>query len=213
MSNADNHGDQDFVMSEEDKTEDVMESYGYESGDISNAVARKPSMIPSIIWAVGFLALIILGIAILTRTQDLVEYEQLKALEARLEKLENRLAGGENAGARTSVAFNPKKQYDLVADRLDRLEADFNSKMDQIIKTLESRKELSITQHAPAAKAPKPEKKEEKAAKAKIHTVRGGETLYRISQRYGVTVDQLREFNNLGPNTKIHPGQKLRLTP
>ena len=213
MSNSDNHEDHDFVMSEEDKTEDVMDSYEYESSDVSNAVDLKASLIPSIICAVGFLALIILGIAILSRTQDLAEFDQLKALEARLERLEHRWAGVEAAGPRTSVAFNPVKQYDLLAARFDRLEADFNSKMDQIIKTLESRKKLPTPQHAPAAKAPKPEEKEEKAVKTKIHTVQSGETLYRISQHYGVTVEQLRELNNLGPNTKIHPGQQLRLTP
>ncbi len=213
MSNSDNHEDQDFIMSEEDKTEGVLDSYEYESDDISNAVDRKPSMVPSIISTVGFLALIILGIAILSRTQDLAEYDQLNALETRLEKLEHIWAGGGDAGSRTPVAFKPEKQYDLLAARLDRLEADFNSKMDQIIKTLESRKERSIPQHAPAAKAPKPEKKEEKAAKPKTHTVQAGETLYRISRRYGVTVDQLREFNNLDPNTKIHPGQEIKLRP
>ena len=48
MSNSDNHEDKDFIMSEEDKTEDTVDSYEYESDDISNAADRKPSMLPSI---------------------------------------------------------------------------------------------------------------------------------------------------------------------
>ena len=40
------------------------------------------------------------------------------------------------------------------------------------------------------------------------HTVEKGETLYRISKQYGVSVQDLKNWNNLGDNT-IHVGQKL----
>lgn len=40
------------------------------------------------------------------------------------------------------------------------------------------------------------------------HTVRPGETLYRIGQKYHVTPDQLRKWNNLKDNT-VGVGQKL----
>lgn len=213
MSNSDKHEDKDFVMSDEDKTQDAMDVYDYDNDDTPGAVDRKPSNIPSIISAAGFLVLIIFGIAILSRTQDLAEYDQLKALESRLEQLEKRLAGIEDTGPRTPAASNLEKQFDPLAARLDRLEAGFDSKMDQIIKILESRQQLPIRQPAPAAKAPQPEKKEVKAATPKTHKVQPGETLYRIGQRYGLTVDQLREMNNLDPNTKIYPGQEIRLTP
>jgi murein DD-endopeptidase MepM/ murein hydrolase activator NlpD len=213
MNQSENHEDKDFVMSDDDKTEDARVGYEYEGEDIPDAADRKPSMIPSIVSAAGFLVLIIFGIAILSRTQDLAEYDQVKALESRLQQLENRLAGAQDAGAQTPVALNPQKEFDLLTARLDRLEVEFNSKMNRVIKALESRKELPIPQAAPNAKAPQPEKKEPKAAEPKTHTVRAGETLYRIGQRYGLTVDQLRDFNNLGPNAKIYPGQELRLTP
>ncbi len=40
------------------------------------------------------------------------------------------------------------------------------------------------------------------------HTVAKGETLYRISKQYGVTVDKLKGWNGLTDNT-IHVGQQL----
>lgn len=40
------------------------------------------------------------------------------------------------------------------------------------------------------------------------HTVRAGETLYRIGQKYHVGVDKLRKWNNLTKDT-IEVGQKL----
>jgi LysM repeat protein len=41
-----------------------------------------------------------------------------------------------------------------------------------------------------------------------VHVVKPGETLYRISRRYGVKVDTLRKWNKL-PDDIIEVGQKL----
>jgi LysM repeat protein len=47
----------------------------------------------------------------------------------------------------------------------------------------------------------------------KIHKIQSGESLYSISRRYGLTVQQLRDYNNLEPKAKISPGQELKLIP
>ena len=59
-----------------------------------------------------------------------------------------------------------------------------------------------------AASAPAPKKE----VKAKIHTVKPGETLYRISHRYNLSVEQLRQYNGLDQKASIYPGQKLKLS-
>ncbi len=46
-----------------------------------------------------------------------------------------------------------------------------------------------------------------------FHTVRSGETLYSISFRYGLSVQALAAWNNLGDGTLINVGQRLRLSP
>lgn len=48
------------------------------------------------------------------------------------------------------------------------------------------------------------------ATEAAVHTVAKGETLYGISKRYSVGVDQIKEWNNLAGNT-INVGQSLRV--
>ncbi|HNT73848.1 MAG TPA: LysM peptidoglycan-binding domain-containing protein [Anaerolineae bacterium] len=42
----------------------------------------------------------------------------------------------------------------------------------------------------------------------RIHTVQSGETLYRLSKTYNVTVDAIKQRNNL-PNENIQVGQQL----
>ncbi|GAB3363826.1 hypothetical protein GCM10027566_32670 [Arachidicoccus ginsenosidivorans] len=46
---------------------------------------------------------------------------------------------------------------------------------------------------------------------AKTHTVEKGETLYQLSKKYGVTVNQLRDWNNITGNN-IQVGQTLKVS-
>jgi membrane-bound lytic murein transglycosylase D len=48
------------------------------------------------------------------------------------------------------------------------------------------------------------------STKVTIHTVAQGENLFRISQKYGVTVDDIKKWNKL-PNNDIKIGQKLTI--
>jgi membrane-bound lytic murein transglycosylase D len=43
----------------------------------------------------------------------------------------------------------------------------------------------------------------------KTHTVRKGDTLYRIANRYGVSLEELRRANRIGKSSAIRPGQRL----
>ena len=52
-----------------------------------------------------------------------------------------------------------------------------------------------------------------KAVIPEFHQVKAGDTLFRISRRYGLTVEQLRSYNNLAQDAAIYPGQKLKLKP
>ena len=45
-----------------------------------------------------------------------------------------------------------------------------------------------------------------------VHVVRSGETLWSISQRYNISLTQLRQLNGLGRTSRIYPGQRLRVS-
>lgn len=47
----------------------------------------------------------------------------------------------------------------------------------------------------------------------RTHEVRSGDSLWSIARKYGVSIDQLREFNRLGARTMVRPGQRLKLAP
>jgi membrane-bound lytic murein transglycosylase D len=43
------------------------------------------------------------------------------------------------------------------------------------------------------------------------YEVRSGDSLVRIARNHGISVDQILQWNNIGRNSLIHPGQELRL--
>ncbi len=56
-----------------------------------------------------------------------------------------------------------------------------------------------------------PARAQEEPAGGVIHVVQRGETLYRIAQRYGVSVDDLVSANGIADPRRIYPGQELRI--
>jgi LysM repeat protein len=186
MNTPDNTDDKDFVMHDRDTEESEYDDFKNLTFEPAYELKHKLFSIPLIMAAVGFLILIILLIAVIFMGQDLADKKQIITIEERL---------------------------NLIAGRLERLESSVNSKMDQIIKEMENRKQTSVQQLPPRVKIPQSEKKEEKAAKPNIHKVEAGDTLYKISKDYGLSIEQLRSYNQLGPNAKIFPGQELKLSP
>jgi len=49
-------------------------------------------------------------------------------------------------------------------------------------------------------------------AKVNYHVVQSGDTLFGISKKYGVSVDELCRINKIDKNDPIYPGQKIVVT-
>ena len=51
----------------------------------------------------------------------------------------------------------------------------------------------------------------EKAYKNRPHTIKVGESMYDIAQKYGIRLKSLYKMNHLSPDYQIKPGTKLRV--
>jgi LysM repeat protein len=79
----------------------------------------------------------------------------------------------------------------------------------QKVEALEKQKQPTAGSRAKPTAPSKPAVLTEK----QYHTVQKGETLYRISKKYGTSVEELRKLNNLSESQSIYAGQKLRISP
>jgi len=212
MGPTENGSEKDFVLSSDYPSQDTMESaedtyYGSTGGN-SGGHAFKHIYIA----IGGFLILIVLCVVLIARTYSLAEKAQLLALESRLEQLEGRLGSldGEGGLSQTGGSGN---QLILLTERLDQLEANMTARINSMVKELNAPPPKTASQAVQEVETSKPLPAEKKETTAKIHTVKQGETLYRISRRYNLSVDQLREYNKLGAKADIYPGQQLKVTP
>ncbi|MDK6688779.1 MULTISPECIES: LysM peptidoglycan-binding domain-containing protein [Aerococcus] len=69
--------------------------------------------------------------------------------------------------------------------------------------------ELRNPDASPEANEQKPAKPAENTTSRASYTVQSGDSLWRISNKYGVSIQDLMTWNKLGANYMLHPGDKL----
>lgn len=73
-----------------------------------------------------------------------------------------------------------------------------------------SQQQASQSQQRPQQRQQSTQQSSQQQSRPKVHTVRRGETLSSIAQKYGVTVSALRQANNISGD-RINVGQKLKI--
>lgn len=212
MGRLENGDDKDFVLSSNYQDSDTVESReDLYRGSASSASGRQA--FKHIYIAIGgFLILIVLSVVLIARTYSLAEKVQLLALESRLEQLENRLGSIEGEGG-LSQAAGSGNQLILLTERLDQLEANMTARINSMANQLNAAPAKPVAKATQKAESTAPAPAQKKETQAKIHTVKQGETLYRISRRYNLSIEQLRQYNQLDQKASIYPGQKLKISP
>jgi LysM repeat protein len=169
-----------------------------------SGLLRRP-LIPVAILAV---VVLLVGVWRMGGEPSPSDAEQLARLESRLVQLEQRLEtmappAPAEAGAE---AEGIQRQIDALVRRMDRTE----TALSQRLAVLEGQAKLAA---APKPKAPPPPKSASAPARANVYTVKAGDTLYSIARRANLTVDKLRQINNLKAGDPIHPGDRLKVSP
>jgi len=209
---------QDFIINESYGTEEVdlsREEY-YERPSVA---FQKKSIPPLAIVGIGLVALVVILGLIFLRPKDTVDPQLLQSLETRIQQLERKLT---TIGVMDQIIERLGKQEQGLGQldkKTDRFESTVTTQIDQIIKELGALHQKTAQLTAAQAPQPTPPVKKQPVAApkakstVKLHQVQPGEPLYRISRRYGLSVEKLRSYNGLTANDAIYPGQKLKLSP
>ena len=186
MTNPDDLKNKNFEWHDNYSREEQFDSYENDTNEDSNKSARIWFSTPVVIGAVAFAIIVVLLFVVLTRGQNYAGEKQILVIEKRLDRLESE--------------FTSLKTY-------------IASKLDQAIKEMERDRRTAAAGMAPSSQIPPAGQTEQKDEEPKVHKVLPGESLSRISRYYGLTIKQLRDYNNLEPNATIYPGQELKLIP
>jgi LysM repeat protein len=178
-----------------------------------SSIWQNRSTLTYILGGVGLVLIVVLLIFALAGPSNGVDRQQLQALEERIQGLEKRLATIGLLDQALARIENNEKELGLIMARVDRFEGTVSTQIDQIIKELGTLHQKVGSAPAAKVKTSQPVAESTPKKQANVHEVRAGDTLYSISRRYGLTVDQLRTYNNIGKDATIRPGQKLKLSP
>jgi anti-anti-sigma factor len=187
-----------------DSLVDAMKSYRRneevgmreEEGDdgFGGRLHSEGSKMPLLVIAGGIFVFFILIIIYMTRDSS----SGIEELQKRVALLEERVtqAGGQskNVSVMQEKIEGLRKEF---AEKSKQLESDL-AKLRQEMESASTK--AGPTKGPPVAQPPRV---------LKYHTVMRGETLFGISRKYGITIDELRRLNNLKSNQTIGVGQKL----
>jgi anti-anti-sigma factor len=152
------------------------------------------SKMPLLVIAGGIFVFFILIIIYMTRDSS----SGIEELQKRVALLEERMT--QAAGQSKNVSVMPEK--------IEGLRKEFAEKTKQLESDLARLRQDMESTTAKVVPAPRPSVAQPPKV-LKSHTVMQGETLFSISKKYGVTIDELRRLNNLKSNQTIGVGQKL----
>lgn len=152
-------------------------------------------------------------IILLSSDGDDVNHQQLKAMEEKVRRLEDRLDKFEAIDEKVTRIWEQAKSFEKFKDRFDRTEASMSLRMDHLTMGLEAlQKQVSKPRSAaskPGAENAEAQKPAVAADKMVYHTVAAGDTYYSISKRYNLELNQLLSMNHLEKDSILQPGQKL----
>ncbi len=222
MHDHDGNPKENFVMSgKQAGTDDREESYGYSQTEDGS---RHKSMKPVLIGGGILLVAVIVILMFLSGAPKTAERDLIKGLETRLKAIEEKFAKLEWIDTGMARLERKEKEIASISERMAQLEGTLSKKVDQLSKDMTkpapkppepsvARTEGAVQKPEAATQKPAAPAKAEKDAKARVHEVQKGETIYGISRKYGIPADQLLKLNKLGPNDPIKPGQQLVLGP
>lgn len=209
--------------SEKFPEEDDVEAPAYYRAPLKKTLRPAWIVIPAV--GVGLVLLAMLIVWFWEKPLTEGPEKRLQLLEKRIENLESQVVRLNELNEKWIVLENQNQKLQTALERIERMETSINRRIDELRSDVNALgKTASATASGssapprsqessqPAAASPKTTSSQPAAPEeaSKTHTVQAGDTLYSISRQYGVTVAQLRDWNDLPDNT-IGVGQKLRI--
>ena len=184
--------------------EEYLEEEGYQTLTEKKPLPRGWFIVPVLL--AGIVIVVMIAIWFRGTPQNTQANGRIQQIEDRIIMIEKRLAELTGIDEKMSGLERDGQAYLQAIERLNRLETTVSMRVERIEQALST---VQAKQTKPQPKTKKVAKPPTSKKESITHVVKSGDTLYAISRRYDISIDQLRKDNNLNKNTTINPGQKL----
>ena len=198
----------------DDEVDEAAKTATYEKNvrDETEPPSPKSKGQSLVVWGLGIIIVIIL-LAVFFRGSRTPGSKDLEIMRERIEHLDARVVRLESFGKKVMAIENQFADMEQTLSRLEASNRALNQQVSDLTRKTESLSTPTASGSAKPQASPSQQSPPSQQTKARYHEVSRGETLFRISKKYGITVNQLRQLNNLKENQAIYPGQKLLVKP
>ena len=141
----------------------------------------------AIMFSIGVVAVFLAG---LLGCSDEKVSEDVSSIKGRLAKIEDRLTNIEKSSKRVGLL---EKDLQKLQQSMDAWERAITARLAPVSKKKEVSKSKAVTSHK----------------RVKTYVVAKGDSLFSISQKHNMTLDELCQMNKITRKTVLHPGMKL----
>lgn len=189
----------------------VGENIQHRSGSFDSKSKRKFLILGGVV----VLVLIVL-IVLLPRGNDKRSKGDLLSIQAKLNHLEKKLTDINSMKDRMTLLEKRGEGLQQLAAEKDKSVQNLSEELDKLSQKIDDVLQKRTVPVADKTEKPRVSQKQTtptSSTKKQYHLIRTGENLYRISLRYGISLDELCHLNNITEKQAIFPGQKLLVTP
>jgi len=187
------------------------ENIQHRSGSFDSKSKRKFLILGGVV----VLVLIVL-IVLLPRGSDKRSKGDLLSIQAKLNRLEKKLTDINGMKDRMTLLEKRGEGLQQLAAEKDKSVQNLSEELDKLNQKIDDVLQKRTVPVADKTEKPRVSQKQTTptaSTKKQYHVIRAGENLYRISLRYGISLDELCHLNNITEKQAIFPGQKLLVTP
>lgn len=143
--------------------------------------------------------------------------DRLQVLEAKIRYLEEKYEKFESIDNKVTRIWEQANAFENFKERFDRTEASMTLRMDHLATSIDAvQKRLTTAdpqgktaRSVQSARKSVSKKDTSSTASVQYHTVVPKDTLYSISMKYGIKLDNLLKMNDMRKDSIIQPGQRL----
>jgi len=161
-----------------------------------------------ILGAIG-VCIVIIVLAFFSRSGDERFVGNLSTIQARLNQLERRITQLEAMQERLSYLEQREKRLSRDIANFDRAGSPLIGQLDTLSERVKRLEKTFVTVASKTGASLTSQRGTFSLIEGGYHVVKAGDTLYRIAQHYGTSVEKLCRLNNITTKQVIYPGQRL----
>jgi len=163
----------------------------------------------AVILGVIGVCIVIIVLAFFSRSGDERFVGNLSTIQARLNQLERRITQLEAMQERLSYLEQREKRLSRDIANFDRAGSPLIGQLDTLSERVKRLEKTFVTVASKTGASLTSQRGTFSLIEGGYHVVKAGDTLYRIAQHYGTSVEKLCRLNNITTKQVIYPGQRL----